>query len=119
MEVGKRALSERPYIHAGGTEEKDDYPSVSFADSSLYTREPLGAAAPVRQWDVAFEDKRGAFLYPLSQKSKIFASSPIGRAKGRCRAGGRRQGGGTSGWAGAVVHWLHKGFRRYGEEVAA
>ena len=29
-----RALSERPYIHAGGAVEKDDYPSVSFADSS-------------------------------------------------------------------------------------
>ena len=25
-----------------------DNPSVSFADSSLYTREPWGAAAPVR-----------------------------------------------------------------------
>ena len=98
-----------------------DNPSVSFADSSLYTREPWGAAAPVRQWDVAFKDKRrralserpyihaggaevegevfgtgdpsptrktgvrrwtGGFLCPLSQKSKIFASSPIGRAKG-------------------------------------
>ena len=45
-------------------------------------QEALGAAAPVRKWDIVLEDKARAFLCPLSQKSKIFASSPIGRAKG-------------------------------------
>ena len=34
-------------------------------------------------------EEREVFLNPLSQNSEIFDSSPIGRAKGRCRAGGR------------------------------
>ena len=53
-----------------------DNPSVSFADSSLYTREPWGAAAPVGGFGCRVGS--GRFLSP-SQKSKIF-DSPAGPA---------------------------------------
>ena len=42
---------------------------------------PLHKGALGAEEDGGAVEKREAFLYPLSQKSKIFASSPIGRAK--------------------------------------
>ena len=49
---------------------------------------------------------REAFLYPLSQKSKIFASSPIGRAKG---AAAPERGFGRGGMGTAIPPSAHSG----------
>ena len=45
-----RALGERPYMRAGGAGEKDDYPSVSFADSSPHKGSLGRCRARGRHW---------------------------------------------------------------------
>ena len=68
---------------------RSDPSSVSCADTFPHGE---GFGALPRQCNngmLHLKTRGGLFLYPLSQKSKIFASSPIGRAKGRCRASAR------------------------------
>ena len=103
----------------GAVEEREAFCAASQRPPHPSRRSPchlplegkaLGAAAPERQWDIAVESKR----------RRAIKDRPY-RYDGKCCgfAVGCGGAGGTSGWAGAVVHWLHNGFRRYGEEVAA